>query len=198
MYAKTLKNAFFTSLALILISCSLLVPAAAPSAADVEKEEQAVYAALLKGGNPDLILVILPDTVSGFSNSDSQEKLDNIKSGLAGLSNETWVSFMQRNQQSSLLSAEMNLGVEYVLPSEFTFDWDWEAFYEKYHTLSFLQLSRVGFNNSLNQAMVYSVFVGGMPMSDGYYQYMSDSHFYMLEKQNGQWVIAEKFLAGYS
>jgi hypothetical protein len=63
---------FRTTLMLLLISaslaCSLFTSASAPSQADIEKEEQAVYALFV--GESKGPALILQDTSTGLSNED--------------------------------------------------------------------------------------------------------------------------------
>ena len=164
------------------------------SQADLEREEQVIYASFLKGNSETIILQ--KDTSTGWlpsSEDELKQRMDYIASGLPNASNETLDNFFQRNRQSTQLSPDMKLGIHYVLVSadEFSAVMDqpngWEAFYKKYSPAGYMQFSRVGFNNALDQAIVY---VGGEPGP-----MMGSGNYYLMEKQNGQWVIKEQVLA---
>ena len=74
MFIKLLKKALISLLALNFIACSLFTPASRPTAADIEKEKQAVYASFF-GSNPETI-VILQDTSTNISSDDIQQSID--------------------------------------------------------------------------------------------------------------------------
>lgn len=184
---------FRTTLMLLLISaslaCSLFTSASAPSQADIEKEEQAVYA-LFVGGSKGPAL-ILQDTSTGLSDEDPQQTIDNLNGGLPGISNETIDSYVERNVQPSQLAPDMQLGVDYVLLSqeelaEISSQGNWhEILQERYPgSEGYLIFSRVGFNRTLDQAVLYVGDVAGPLMGAGYC--------YLLEKQNGEWTIKEQ------
>ena len=127
------------------------------SPADVEKEEHAVYSSFFK--NYSETIVILQETSTGFipsSSDELQQRMEYITSGLPGSSKETLDDFYERNRrQPSQLSPDMQLGVEYILLSAEEFSSimnqsGWDAFYEKYSRSGYVQLSRVGFNKSLD------------------------------------------------
>jgi len=73
---KRIPVALFT---LSFTACSFLTPAATPSAADIEKEEQAIYSFFVGGG--ERTVLILQDTSGDISANDPQKSLDYI--GLA-------------------------------------------------------------------------------------------------------------------
>ncbi|MBL8102320.1 MAG: hypothetical protein JNM02_07310 [Anaerolineales bacterium] len=174
-----------------MLACSVFTPGPIPTEAELEKEEQVVYSFFVGGGeNP---VLILEDTATGVSTSDVRESLDYIKEGLPDLSNETIDSFLERNAQSSRLTPDMDLGVDYSLLgrdelSEITKQPNWnEVLNEKYPgTYGYTVLSRVGFNTSLDQAVIYVGWVGGPLMGSGWY--------YLMEKKNGEWRIKQEVM----
>lgn len=181
---------FGNILALLLIpaimACSLFTPAPKPAQADIEKEEQAVYAFFVSGGNGPAL--ILQTTSTSIMEEDSKKMMETIRDGLPGISNSTIENFVERNGQSSQLSADMQLGVDYVLLTEnelasITSQPNWhEILQERYPgSGGYLIFSRVGFNAALDQAVVYVGQVAGPMMGSGSY--------YLLEKQSGEWVI---------
>ena len=178
----------------IITACSLFASASpsvpTPSQADVEKEEQAVYAVFVgKGKGPALLL---QDTSAGLLD-DPQQAIGNIKESLPGLSNETIDNYFERNAQPSQLSPDMQLGVDYVLLSadelaEISSQGNWhDILAEKYPgSNGYIIFSRVGFNRTLDQAVIYVGEVAGPLMGAGYC--------YLLEKQDGVWTIKEQVM----
>ena len=207
---KILFNLIYTVILILIIACTgqASTPIVSPpdikpapqtptpvvSQADLEKEEQAIYASFLKNNLEPI--VIQKDTSTEWLPSSEEElkqRMEYITSGLPNASNETLDNFFQRNRQSTQLSPDMQLGIHYVLVSaeEFSAVMDkpngWEAFYKKYSPSGYMQFSRVGFNNTLDQAIIYVGVIPGPMMGSGNY--------YLLEKQAGQWSIREQVLA---
>ena len=186
---KRIPVALFT---LSFTACSFLTPAATPSAADIEKEEQAIYSFFVGGG--ERTVLILQDTSADISANDPQKSLDYIRSGLPSLSDEALDNFVQRNQQSGPLAPGMELDVDYILLSteelsEITRQSNWgEVITQKYPgSYGYTMFSRVGFNNTLDQAVIY---VGSMAVP-----LMGSGFYYLMEKENGDWVIKEQVMA---
>ena len=186
---KRIPVALFT---LSFAACSFLTPAAPPSAADIEKEEQAIYSFFVGGG--ERTVLILQDTSADISANDPQKSLDYIRSGLPSLSDEALDNFVQRNQQSGPLAPGMELDVDYILLSteelsEITRQSNWgEVITQKYPgSYGYTMFSRVGFNNTLDQAVIYVGSMAAPLMGSGFY--------YLMEKENGDWVIKEQVMA---
>ncbi|MBC7876099.1 MAG: hypothetical protein H7Y59_02925 [Anaerolineales bacterium] len=191
MFIKLIKRSSIVFLALNFVACSLFTPAATPSAADIEKEEQAVYSFFVY--DPGGVAIILENTSTNISEDDPQETIDYIKSGLKSISNEAIDSYLARNSQSSQLASDMNLGMDYVLLTrdelaEISSGPNWgELLTEKYpNSYGYTIFSRVGFNNLLDQAVIYVGNVAGPLMGAGYY--------YLMEKKNGEWIIREQVM----
>ena len=192
MLAQLLKKSPILLLALNLFACSIFTPPApTPSAANIDKEEQAVYSFFVAENSRALIL---QDTSTNISGDNPQQTVDFIKSGLKGISSEVLDNFLERNKQPGQLSPTMNLGVDYVLLSreelaKITSQPNWgELLTEKYPgTHGYIIFSRAGFNNTLDQAVIYVGNVAGPLMGAGYY--------YLMEKQNGQWIMKEQIMA---
>jgi hypothetical protein len=192
---SSMSTRFFrTILILFLIpaslACSLFTATPAPNPADIEKEELAVYAVF--AGRSKRPAVILQNTSIGLSDEESsRQSMENFKDSLPGISRETIESYAERNEQTTQLSADMQLGVDYVLLSEeelkeISSQGNWhEILQEQYpDSNGYLIFSRVGFNRTLDQAVIYVGEVAGPLMGAGYY--------YLLEKQNGEWMIKEE------
>lgn len=192
MSIPSFKKALMIFLLLDVLACKALNPTPKPDAADIEREEQAVYSVLVHSGDGPAVL--LRETSADISSDDPTESLDYIKSGLPSASKETLNSFVDRNKEHTQLSPDMQLDVEYVLLSAdeqqsiFTQGDGWKTFYEKYPgSGGYTSLSRVGFNDTLDQALVYIGNMAGPLMGAGFY--------YLLEKKNGEWQILEQVMA---
>lgn len=192
MSTRLFRNVLIAMLVLTLVqfACSAVNSAPRPSAADIEKEEQAVYSFFVDDGAGPMI--ILQDTATDINTDDPQQTIDYVKSGLKGISNETLDNYLERNAQPGQLSSDMQLGVEYVLLSSeelstiFKQPDGWDVFHKKYSDSGYTVFSRVGFNSTLDQAVVYVGSMAGPLMGAGYY--------YLLEKENGEWLIKEQIM----
>lgn len=166
-------------------ACSLFTPKAPlPNLLDIEREEQAIYSFFI-GDEPALLLEA---TDIGFFESSPEEMKKYIQSSISDISNETLNSFLERNAQPSQLSPNMKLGIEYILLSEaelkeISSQSNWgKVLNEKYPGYSGYKIfSRVGFNNTLDQAIIYVGQIWGPLAGNG--------TCYYLEKQNGEWVV---------
>jgi len=174
-----------------MMACSLFSRSVAPSQEEIEKEEQAVYSFFVGDGRAPVL--ILENTATDISQTDPQQTIDYIKDGLPSLSKETLDHFMERNKESGPLSPDMDLGVEYILLtpeelSEVTRQPNWhEVMAERYNgSAGYTAFSRVGFNRSLDQAVVYVGQMAGPLMGAGFY--------YLLEKEFGQWKLKEEIM----
>lgn len=186
------RKALMVFLLLNMLACKALTPGTKANAADIEREEQAVYSVVVHSGDGPAVL--LRETSADISNDDPAQSLDYIKSGLPSASKETLNSFVDRNKESTQLAPDMQLDMEYVLLSHderqniFTQADGWDTFYEKYPgSGGYTSLSRVGFNDTLDQAVVYAGNMAGPLMGAGFY--------YLLEKQGGEWRIIEQVMA---
>ncbi len=185
-----LRDIPFVFIVLLLAACSAMPPSAGtmPAAAELDREEQAVYATFFKDVKGPAALLL--DTATDISTEAQGQNYDTIRSDLDGLSKETLENFKERNRQSSQLSPDMDLGVKYVLLSReelsaiFQQPDSWEVIYENYSASGYSEFSRVGFNPGLDQALVYMGHMSGPLAGAGYY--------YLMEKTNGQWEIKDQ------
>ena len=196
---KILFNLIYPVVLILVTACA--GPASTPivsppvvSESDLQREEQAVYASFFHGNSETI--VIQEETFTAWlpsSEDELKQRMDYIASGLPNASKETLDRYFESNRQPSQLSPEMELGVHYILLSteELSAVMDqpdgWETFHEKYSPSGYMQFSRVGFNNALDQAIVYVGSIPGPMMGSGNY--------YLLEKKAGQWSIREQVLA---
>ncbi len=125
---------------------------------------------------------------TSITGDDAQQTLDYVKSRLKGISDETLRNYLERNKQPSELSLTMQPGVNYVLLSKEALakissqpNWG-EVLTEKYPGAhGYTTFWRAGFNNTLDQAVIYVGYMSGPLMGAGYY--------YLMEKENGQWAV---------
>jgi len=191
MSDKFIKTAICLVLFISVFACSSLGTASAntPNPANVEKEEQAVYSFFI---NPtDGPALILENTFTSMSDNDVEQTIEYIKSDLDGISKETINNFLNRNQESTKLSSTMDLDSPYILLTseklkEIASQPNWgQLLTERYPgSYGYTIFSRVGFNSTLDQALIYVGYVGGPLMGSGSY--------YLLEKQNGEWILKDQ------
>jgi hypothetical protein len=157
--------------------------APAPTETDLDAVEAAVYAALLRQRYPASLYVIV-DTTNGTSGFPTSAEV------LPGISSDTLTSFQARNESAHPIAADMDLGAPYVLWTQAMQDQifggtvdGWGRFYTLYPEASGItELSRVGFNASLSEALAY-VGVGCGPLC-------GQGRIYLLSQVNGAWVVA--------
>jgi hypothetical protein len=194
--AAVFRKFIFVFLALIFTACTTTgtsKPASTPSAGQIDTEEQAVYAAVLQSLYPAPAYVIMDTTATSPGGvGDTVATLDQMQQNMRGLDPKTADSFRVRNETAHLLQSDMSLGSPYVLLSQtqmnqlFSPNRDgWQAFYEQYpNAPGITDLSRAGFNDTLDQALVY---VGTMS------HYLAGAGYYvLLKKVNGIWKVDQK------
>lgn len=190
MHTRKFRTLCSVLLIPIIMACSLFTTTDAPSRAEIDKEEQDIYSFFV--GEYRAPVLILENTATDISMTEPQQTIDYIKSGLPGLSRETLDNFMERNEQPGTLSEDMDLGVEYILLSSedlsaTTSQPNWhEVMLERYGTAGYTVFSRVGFNRTLDQAVIYVGDVAGPLMGAGFY--------YLLEKELGHWKVKEQIM----
>jgi hypothetical protein len=154
----------------------------------IEQDEQSIYSLFL--GNSAGKIAIIRDETFGDSNSQNEQETRNyITSNLLGISLDTVDGYLLLNAIPSKFPTNMNLGVNYVLVStpeflEITGKSNWrDVWKQKYPNseTSCIIFSRVGFNNSHTQALIY---VTKLWVEGGYY---------LLENQAGNWEIIKSF-----
>ncbi len=191
--------------------CIAVAPGAggAPTEADFDAEEQVVYAAALVSAAawsldpPSPPSLYLFQTETGVGDlSDSVPPLPTLDAHLAGmlsnhpaLSAETTASFAARNATAYPVATDMNIGVPYALITDEEIAqirdlsqgqlglWVWlPEFSARYPgAKGYTELSRVGFNSSFDQALVY---IGSM-----YGPLAGEGYFYVLQRCTVGWVV---------
>jgi len=183
-------------LCLVLCSCSVK-PTSIPvvSTQQVDTDQQAVYSAVLLKLYSVSDYVIMDLTATGLNGTqDMSLTLDRVLLNMHGVAPDTANSFRARNDTAYQLQPDMAIGVSYVLLSQnektqlFNQNQDgWQLFYEKYPNASGIAtLSRVGFNNALDQALVYAGMQSHWLAGAGYYL--------LLNKVNGAWIVEQQVM----
>jgi len=196
MEVTVFKKILFILLAVILAGCTgTPAPTSTPPAEQMDTEEQAVYAALLRKLYSASSYVIMDTTATcptGVGNTAST--LDRILQNMHGVDQETADSFRARNDAAYPVRPDMNIGSMYVLLNQgemtqiFSQNRDgWQVFYEQYPDApGITTLSRVGFNDMLDQALVYVGTMSHWLAGAGYYV--------LLKKVNGAWIVDQQVM----
>jgi hypothetical protein len=193
----TMKKSCLFLLAFLLAACSTPTQTPAPtiSAADMDTEEIAVYAALFAAMYPDQPLVLMDQTATGPGGTgNTVSTLEYALGQMTGVAPETAASFQVRNEAAHPLDPEMALGIQVVLLSEinmrdiFNVNQDgWAMFYSRYpNTPGMTSVSRVGFNDTLDQALVYVGTQSHWLAGAGY--------IVLMKKVDGVWTIDQQVM----
>jgi hypothetical protein len=135
-----------------------------PSSDQLNEEEQAVYAFLLPKMYQHTQYVIMDTTATNVTGVDNTaQTLDTVLQNMHAVAPETAESFRARNDRAYPIRPDMKLAGAYTLLSQAgrkqIFGQNqsgWDIFYNRYpQAPGITTLSRVGFNNSLDQALVY-------------------------------------------
>jgi len=190
------KKFILVFLAALLAACTgTSTPAPTPSAEQMDAEEQAVYAALLQSLYSAPSYVIMDTTATGQTGvEDTASTLDYMMQNMRGLDQKTADSFRVRNEAAYPIRSDMDLGSGYVLLSQaemsqiFSQNQDgWQVFYGRYPDApGITTLSRIGFNDTLDQALVYVGTMSHWLAGGGYYV--------LLAKVNGAWVVDQQVM----
>ena len=183
-------------LVIILVACTgSPVPSPTPSSEQLDSEEQAVYAELLQKLYATSSYVIMDTTATSPSGvEDTDSTLDLIVQDMRAVDQQTVDSFRDRNDAAHSIRPDMDLGSAYVLLSQvemsriFSQNQDgWQVFYDRYPDApGIINLSRVGFNNGLDQALVYVGTMSHWLAGSGYYV--------LLKKVNGSWLVDQQVM----
>jgi hypothetical protein len=191
------KKLFFFALILLLAACSTTgsAPVPTPSTEQVGQEDVAVYAAVVKSlyDSPSYVLIATTSTDStGIDNTG--QTLDYVLQNLHDVAPETEASFRARNAEVALLRPDLELGAPYNLLSRddmsaiFGQNQDgWQVFYERFPDApGITTVSRAGFNDTFDQALVY---IGTQS------HYLAGAGYYLLlKKVSGAWVIDQQVM----
>lgn len=188
-----LFSALLVLLAVSVCSSSQLVESAA-----IEQEEYAVYSSMIPsiyGGRH--YVIANPTFYAG-----SLKSKDGISFTLPGgppASQQTFEDFLRRNKSNRWLARKLDLHTEYVLLdfekikkiASFEPLDDWKEFHKEYpKAVGYITLSRVGFDDSRNQALVLTRFVCHPLCVEGVYV--------LLSKAGGAWKVVNTARASIS
>jgi len=192
------RKLLFILLALLLTACTggTQTPVSTPSTDQIDAEQQAVYTALLQDLYSASSYVIMDSTATSPGGVEATASiLDRVLQNMHGVDGETMDSFRVRNDTAWPVPPDMHLGSSYVLLSQaemtgiFNQNRDgWQLFYEKYPDApGITTLSRVGFNNTFDQALVYVGTLSHYLAGAGY--------FVLLKKVNGAWLLDQQVMS---
>jgi hypothetical protein len=166
-------------------------PLEAPPSIPFDSEEYVVYSTLLRTRyvthNTERIVIEDYTDTHGYIGQNAAKF---IQGSLTTLSPDTLRDFLGRNQQGYLLNGPFDVGVEVTLLSDeklkemFRDDQGWDRFYEQFpHTPGIVTLSRVGFNATHDQALVY---VGNQR------HWLAGAGYYVLfTLKDGEWTLEQ-------
>ena len=191
------RKSILLMLVLFLSACGPKPTATQPTPGpdQVNTEEQAVYAALLKQTYSAGTIVIMETTSTDPGSADpSTSRLDYVLQNLHDFDKSVAADFKARNDKAYPLLPDMKLGVTYVLLTQEQRNGmfgqnqsGWEVFYQNYPDApGITTLSRVGFNTTFDQALVYLGTESNWLAGAGYY--------ILLRKVSGNWEIDQKVM----
>jgi len=149
---------------------------------------------LIEATYPAELLVIMNMTQTDVVDLASDDTYKYVKESLQNLSADTLSDCKTRNDRSYSLKASMILGSRYLLFSEkdkqelFQINQSgWDVFYNRYpEAPGIMTLSRVGFNEQMDQALVYLGIQSDWLAGSG--------NFFLLNKIEGSWVIDQQVM----
>jgi hypothetical protein len=196
MEIEMCKKPAFLLIIILLAACTArptILPT--PSANQADIEEQAVYSVLLKQMYSASTFVIMDTTTTDLGGVENTNKtIDYVLQNMHAVAQTTVDSFRTRNEVVHPLLQDMDLGVSYILLSQDQRNQifgqnqsGWEVFYNNYpNTPGITTLSRVGFNATFDQALVYVGTQSNWLAGAGYY--------FLLKKTGGVWTIDQKVM----
>jgi len=187
----------FSSL-LVLFAVSVCSGSQLVEAVAVEQEEYAVYSAMIPLIYGARHYVIANPTFYAGSPKSKDVIPFNLPAGPSA-SQQTFNDFLRRNKSNGWLTRKLDLQAEYVLVdfaeiktiASFKPQDDWKEFHHKYpEAPGYITLSRVGFNERRNQALVLTRFVCHPMCVEGVYV--------LLAKAGGAWKVVNTARASIS
>lgn len=199
------KHLLLTITTMVLLACSVMPMTQRP--ADVSAEEYAVYSALLANTFVDadkqdtsdeqikVKLLVIKDQTSTDSTTevDSAKTAQYFRQAFPTLTEEVVKDYRARNIAPAQLKDSFDLKLKHVLIGKQKLQkifkgagW-WQEFYKRYpNSEGLVVLSRVGFNTSMNQVLVYIGHTCGGLCGTG--------HYVMLEKGAGGWRVVKRLM----
>jgi hypothetical protein len=193
MSRRIIALVLFLFIMVVGFGCRAFTPGATPKPLpDPEVETYRVYSALIEAryvANTNVERIVIQDQTSLFGSDDLEARLKDVQQAFK-LKRDILDSFKAQNQTAQPLIDSFKLSVEVVLVSQDELQKmfadpqkdGWETFYEQYpNSQGRMELSGVGFNKDMTQALVY---VGNMS-----YSLAGAGYYYLLENQDGTWVV---------
>ena len=190
------------ALAFLFIYCNVPSQSSAVSSPNFntseETEEYAVYSALLEKrfAKDDVkLLVIQKQTISSVDNYfiriTVEEPIPDMKKLFPYVSEDAFLDYRSKNQQSSSLNSKFVLPVKYVVTDKFELKEDegaaWiDSFFKKFpDARGMIRLSKVGFNTDRTEAFVFVEYICFALCGGG--------NNVLLEKNSSGWKVKEEF-----
>lgn len=186
-----MSKRFLTAL-LVLMAAGSCSSAQSIESANVEREEYAVYSAMIPmiygGARANHLVIVNPTLYAG--STKSKGNIEFTFPGGPPVSQQTFDDFLQRNKSNRWLTRKFDLNCEYVLVdaveiktiASFKPMDDWKEFHRKYpEAAGYVTLSRVGFNETRDQALMLTSFVCHPLCDEGVY--------ILLAKSDGAWKV---------
>ncbi|HWQ45551.1 MAG TPA: hypothetical protein VN376_01725 [Longilinea sp.] len=186
------KTLFITLLVILIVGCTCQLPHYLPTPRPEETnedEDYAVLGALLQYVASEASQYVLVDTSTtgfGFDNSSS-DQFDYLSEQLPQLTRDMIDNWQAANTDAITWENEFDLGVPVVFISQDELDKlqddvYWTGFHTQYPEVGgYFEISRPGFNETGDQALVYLSFFAGSLAAHG--------TFYLLSYENGVWQV---------
>jgi hypothetical protein len=161
----------------------------------IEIEEYAVYSALIQKECVDAGIqkAVIESEISGHSTSDRKNIKDQLLWTMSELEDETVDDYVLKSKKHHTLKRLFEISTQYSLINEKEREElfkkageGWKAFHQKYSESSrLLSFSAIGFNQKINQALVFmSVSCGSL---------CGEGTWYLLAKENRVWKICRTY-----
>lgn len=191
-----LKRFFAAWMLFLIASCSSATPSInTPATVQIDDEELAVYGFLLSEMYTHSGYVIMNTTATSETGvENTNQTVEYVLQNLHGVDPTTVTSFKDRNASAHRLKADMAIGNPYTLLTQtsrneiFSVNQSgWDIFYSRFPDApGITTFSKVGFNSTLDQALIYMGTNSNWQVGEGYYL--------LLQKANGGWTINQKVL----
>jgi len=182
---------------LLLACCTGAVKVAELDKQGLTAQEYEVYSAALNAiyaGSKEFDVLVVEDRTLSISHTEEEwtREMKSLLRHMPGISQEMIDDFHSKNRGISSLTKSVNLPIKCVLIDAeesrkvFQGNISWSDFYFKYpKAQGLMALSRVGFNASEEQALIYIRNQRSYNIGEGFYV--------LLFKENHTWIIKEKY-----
>lgn len=191
---------FLSVLLLLLVACPLATNAQSIENAAIEREEYAVYSAMLSGIYPKAgatsLVISNPAGANRFLADVTERNIQFAMPGGPRVSQDTFTDLLHRDKSNRWLERRLDVSTDYALVdfreikrlfNDFAMSNDLsEEFKEKYPgAFGFISLSRVGFNARMDEAAVFVTWKCGHSLC-------GEGEFVLLSKQGRVWTIVNR------